>query len=145
VAKSGQIKGLIYYHDAVKEITMTVVKVDTENDLALLKFEPPFDGKPIKLAERVAWGEPVIFGGYNSLKTPRLRFGFVTYNNKGIMAHPVFYGDSGAPMFNTDNELVGIIYRMDIAIVRTHVVPARVFTLVGYAVPIDKIREFLNE
>lgn len=142
---AGQIKGIIYYRKGIKEIPMTVIKVDKKKDLALLRFNPPFDRKPIVLAKELRWGEPIIFGGFNSINTPRLRFAFATWNSKGIMAHPVWFGDSGSPMLNTKNELVGIIYRMDIAIVRSKVVSAFVYTMIGYGTSLKEIGEFLDE
>jgi len=140
--RPGKMKGIVRYREGVKEVPMKVVKIDIEDDLAVLRFEPPFDRKPTVIAEKVVWGEPVIFGGFNALKTPVLRFGFATMNDKGTMARPVWYGDSGSPMVNTKNELIGIIYRMDIATHQPYT--PYVFTLVGYATPLEKIREFLT-
>lgn len=138
----GQVKGIIRYREAVEQVPLIIVKLDTEKDLALLRFEKPFDRKPMDIAKEVVWGEPVIYGGFNALKTPVLRFGFATTNNKGTMVHPVWYGDSGGAMVNKKNALIGIIYRMDIATYQPYM--PYVFTLVGYATPLKEIHEFLG-
>jgi len=141
-AKPGQITGIVRYRKKTKEVSMKVIKISHEKDLALLEFSPSFDRKPTVITKRIIWGKPVIYGGFNSLKTPKLRFGIATMSKRGTMVHPAWYGDSGGPMMNTKNELIGIIYQMSVAVMQPY--QDYVYTLVGYAMPLETIKEFLK-
>jgi len=129
------------YMPARPPIPMKILKIDTDADLLLAQFGFQFAWEATDIAEGFSLGEEMMFTGYSSVPVPLLRFGRVAMNPKGIMVHPVYFGDSGGGVFNMEGELIGIIY-CTVMVQREEV---RVSTLIGYAIPLEVIKVFLNE
>ena len=122
---------------------VTIRKYSKKDDLALLIINPPVeDISPIPIAALTPQlGTDVRFVGHTILPVTRLRFSKFSESLKGIMISPVFFGDSGGGVFNTKGELIGIIYTT----YRIDFNNDHQYTLIGYALPIDRITEFLDE
>lgn len=114
----------------------TVERFNATEDLLLLKLENPVEWKTVRLASKITYGEEIYFGGYTPFPVPRVRMQRLATHKLGIYLHPIFYGDSGGGVFNANGELIGIIY----LIYKTD----GTFTLVGYAIPLEKLRAFLK-
>jgi len=118
-----------------------ILKFDKEHDLLLIKVNPPFRGDPIKVAAyEPNTGEDIIFAGHNALQLPRMRFAKMLVSPKGIMLFPVYFGDSGGGVFNYNGELIGIVS----VITQVQESHALHNTFIGYAIPLDILRGFLN-
>ena len=131
----GELRILITNGKESRNLGATIVKTDPERDLLLLKLDEPVPWETAKLAKKIEWGEKMYFGGYSALPLPLIRIGNVTTNSKGIYVHPIYYGDSGGGVFNETEQLIGIMYLL----YEVYSVP----TLAGYAIPLNKIKEFL--
>ena len=120
-----------------------VIKFDVEKDLLLLKTKNKVDWKTIDIADSLTMGEELIYFGLNRFRLPRLRYIRAmideAYSNK-ILVNPIFYGDSGGPVFNSSGELVGIITE----IYYDYYGPVVYHPLIGGAVPLSEIKEFLK-
>lgn len=118
-----------------------ILKADAKLDLMLLQVEPAFPDSGVKIAIRVpGLGEPVYFTGHTILPVSCLRFYLFNENSRGIMLHPVYRGDSGGGVFNTKGELIGIIN----VILALREAGVQFSTLIGYAVSLENIKEFLK-
>lgn len=113
-----------------------VIKINPEKDLMLLKLSEPVPWKTTSPAKEFKWGERIYFGGYSALPLPKIRIGFATKRSQGIYLHPIYFGDSGGGVFNKKQKLMGIIYL-------TYEIGG-IPSLVGYAIPLEDIREFLE-
>jgi TPR repeat protein len=97
-----------------------VVKLDTNNDLALLKVKGTFRALPVINSQTVKMGTHVITVGFPNIdiqgKEPKLSEGIVSALS-GIQDEPTVFqisvpiqpGNSGGPMVNMDGNVVGII------------------------------------
>lgn len=97
-----------------------VVKLDTNNDLALLKVKGTFSALPVINSQNVKMGTHVITVGFPNIdiqgKEPKLSEGIVSALS-GIQDEPTVFqislpiqpGNSGGPMVNMDGNVVGII------------------------------------
>ncbi len=120
--------------------TGDLVAYDEESDLALLRFQEPWDlsiapffqENQINIgAHLIAYGYPVIWGE-NISRTEGNVAGYEDpfYKIDGAIDH----GNSGGWAFNKYGELIGV--------------PSRVSSdnaVIGYMIPIMKIREFINK
>jgi len=122
----------------VHKVQAVIERHDTRKDLLLLRLEKPIDWTPVHLADLYEVGEHIIFCGCNVGRLTKFRHYRISINNYGILLHPVYYGDSGGGVFNTRGELVGIIQRLVLVERGAHTMSS----LVGYAMPVDKIRKF---
>jgi S1-C subfamily serine protease len=110
------------------------------SDLLLLQVTPPFDGPFCKLAEyKPDIGEEISFAGYTILPVTKLRLYRYLEGSLGIMLTPVFFGDSGGGVFNSNGELIGII-KISLALRD----PFPQYTLYGYACPLDVLQQFMK-
>lgn len=103
-----------------KTYEAVVVKMDTNNDLALLKVEGKFSALPVINSQSVKRGTNVITVGFPNIdiqgKEPKLSEGIVSALS-GIQDEPTVFqisvpiqpGNSGGPMVNMDGNVVGII------------------------------------
>lgn len=118
-----------------------LVAWDKKSDLLLLQVMPPFHGSGVKVAaQKPKFGERIMLTGHPQLSLTKLRLYQYLEGSLGIMITPVFFGDSGGGVFNSNGELIGNI-KMILSIQS----PLPQNTLYGYATPLDAIREFLNE
>jgi TPR repeat protein len=97
-----------------------VVKLDTNNDLAILKVDGTHSALPIINSQTVKRGTQVITVGFPNIdiqgKEPKLSEGIVSALS-GIQDEPTVFqisvpiqpGNSGGPMVNMDGNVVGII------------------------------------
>jgi len=132
----GIFKAYLLDEGRVRFENATIEKFNEAEDLLLLKLENPVKWKTVRLADEVIYGEQIYFGGYTPLPVPRIRIHRLSTYKKGIYLHPVFFGDSGGGVFNSRGELIGIIYL-------TYKINGT-FTLIGYAVLLEKIKAFLE-
>jgi hypothetical protein len=132
----GEFSIIITDGEESRNLGAEIIKVNAEKDLLLLRLSEPLPWKTTSLASKFKWGEKIYFGGYSAMPLPRIRIGFATGNNKGIYLHPIYFGDSGGGVFNDKQRLLGIIYL-------TYTV-SEIPLLVGYAIPLEDIREFLE-
>lgn len=97
-----------------------IVKLDSNNDLALLKVKGKFSALPVINSQTVKRGTHVITVGFPNIdiqgKEPKLSEGIVSALS-GIQDEPTVFqisvpiqpGNSGGPMVNMDGNVVGII------------------------------------
>ena len=122
-----------------------VVRLDAENDLALLRIAPKAAMPPVHLgkASEIEAGESVVVIGHPGLgqamlnytmttgivSNPRQKLEGVSYVQTNAAVNP---GSSGGPVFNDRGLLIGLV------ILKGDIESA------GFAVPADRIELFLN-
>ncbi|MBF0252742.1 MAG: trypsin-like peptidase domain-containing protein [Candidatus Omnitrophica bacterium] len=131
--------------------TAEVIKKDTINDIAILKINPTQalptavlgDSGMIKVAESVmAVGSPFglehsVTAGIISDDSRNLVIDGQTYNDMIQTDAAINRGNSGGPLVNLKGEVIGIntaIYA-----------PTGVFTGIGFAIPINRIKPMIKE
>ena len=129
----------------------TIIRKDVENDIAILKIEPDSpmptailgDSDMIKVADRVLtvgapFGlEQTVTAGIISDDSRNLVIDDQTYEDMIQTDAAINRGNSGGPLINGSGEVVGIntaIYA-----------PTGVFTGVGFAIPINKVKPIVKE
>lgn len=139
---AGKVEVFLYHDgDVEKRTEIIMVKFDSTEDLALLQVSPPFSVRPRPLADNLCQlGDDVFFTGFSSLSLPVLRFiKYMPNYSMGIMVYPMYFGDSGGGVFDNRGRLIGII-RLVLAVKK----PIEQSTLIGYAIPLPRILEFLK-
>ena len=128
-----------------------IIRKDLENDIAILKIEPDSpmptailgDSDMIKVADRVLtvgapFGlEQTVTAGIISDDSRNLVIDDQTYEDMIQTDAAINRGNSGGPLINGSGEVVGIntaIYA-----------PTGVFTGVGFAIPINKVKPIVKE
>jgi S1-C subfamily serine protease len=139
----GEPKAVIRYFNNSGEtaagiVSLTLAKFDSQKDLAIYEFKENLFVAPAEIADNITIGDQAILCGYNALGIPAVRFSRVMVNSNGIMFHPVFYGDSGAPIFDSNGKVIGIISELLVINSVDHV-------LIGVAIPQSVIKEFLQK
>ena len=116
-----------------------IEKYDSDSDLVLLKTNEPLPWSGVKIAEKESeFDEKIYFGGYSSFPLPKIRITFkMPHKLYGTYLDPIYFGDSGGGVFNDRGELEGIICLT----FNLYNIPS----LRGYAVPLEKIRRFLDK
>jgi serine protease Do len=129
----------------------TIIRKDVENDIAILKIDPDSpmptailgDSDMIKVADRVLtvgapFGlEQTVTAGIISDDSRNLVIDGQTYEEMIQTDAAINRGNSGGPLINVSGEVVGIntaIYA-----------PTGVFTGVGFAIPINKVKPIVKE
>jgi len=129
----------------------TIIHKDVENDIAILKIEPDSpmptailgDSDMIKVADRVLtvgapFGlEQTVTAGIISDDSRNLVIDGQTYDGMIQTDAAINRGNSGGPLINGSGEVVGIntaIYA-----------PTGVFTGVGFAIPINKVKPIVKD
>ena len=129
----------------------TIIRKDVENDIAILKIEPDSpmptailgDSDMIKVADRVLtvgapFGlEQTVTAGIISDDSRNLVIDGQTYDGMIQTDAAINRGNSGGPLINGSGEVVGIntaIYA-----------PTGVFTGVGFAIPINKVKPIVKD
>ncbi len=129
----------------------TIIRKDVENDIAILKIEPDSpmpaailgDSDMIKVADRVLtvgapFGlEQTVTAGIISDDSRNLVIDGQTYDDMIQTDAAINRGNSGGPLINGSGEVVGIntaIYA-----------PTGVFTGVGFAIPINKVKPIVKD
>jgi S1-C subfamily serine protease len=129
----------------------TIIRKDIENDIAILKIEPDSpmptailgDSDMIKVADRVLtvgapFGlEQTVTAGIISDDSRNLVIDGQTYDGMIQTDAAINRGNSGGPLINGSGEVVGIntaIYA-----------PTGVFTGVGFAIPINKVKPIVKD
>lgn len=134
----GKFSIIVGTSEMAVNIGADVIKVDSDKDLMLLKLSETIPWETTHLADEIKWGELMYYGGYSVLPLPKIRIGVITTRfDLGIYLHPIYFADSGGGVFNANQELIGIIYK-------TYVING-IPSLIGYAVPLDDIREFIGD
>jgi S1-C subfamily serine protease len=128
-----------------------IIRKDMENDIAILKIEPESplpaavlgDSDMIKVAESVLTiGSPfgleqTVTAGIISDDSRNLVIDNQTYENMIQTDAAINRGNSGGPLINVSGEVIGIntaIYA-----------PTGVFTGVGFAIPINKVKPIIKD
>jgi len=128
-----------------------IIRKDLENDIAILKIEPDSpmptailgDSDMIKVADRVLTvGSPfgleqTVTAGIISDDSRNLVIDGATYEDMIQTDAAINRGNSGGPLINVSGEVVGIntaIYA-----------PTGVFTGVGFAIPINRVKPIVKE
>ena len=129
----------------------TIIRKDIENDIAILKIEPDSpmptailgDSDMIKVADRVLtvgapFGlEQTVTAGIISDDSRNLVIDGQTYDGMIQTDAAINRGNSGGPLINGSGEVIGIntaIYA-----------PTGVFTGVGFAIPINKVKPIVKD
>jgi len=129
----------------------TIIRKDIENDIAILKIEPDApmptailgDSDMIKVADKVLtvgapFGlEQTVTAGIISDDSRNLVIDGQTYEDMIQTDAAINRGNSGGPLINGSGEVVGIntaIYA-----------PTGVFTGVGFAIPINKVKPIVKD
>ena len=135
----GEIKIYFSNKEETHAFGAEVEKYDKIKDLVLLRLDKEIPWQVASLGEEIRFGEKIYFGGYSGgFPLPTIRVTFMSSLNYeyGIYLDPLYYGNSGGGVFDSQGRLIGIIYLM-FSINSTP-------TFRGYAIPVDKIKEFLN-
>lgn len=121
---------------------LEVVSFDAVNDLGLYRITKPMPQGwgHVDVAKRLTAGDRLMYAGFNASALARLRFDIAEeYEKFGTMLHPIYFGDSGGGVFKSNGRLVGVIH---ILIIDTRF-GYQVNTYIGYAVALNKIKDFL--
>ena len=136
----GEITIQIWHQNKVKHYKAVIDYWDGKVDLVILKTKKEVPIKPVKLARNCIVGEDVMYGGHGNFPFPKVRFGKLNYHpQRGFYANDIFYGDSGSGIFNMEGELLGIFF----GIYTLKAGSQESFR--GYAIPLEIIRQFLND
>jgi serine protease Do len=127
----------------------SLVRVNQEDDLAIIKADLPQGVKPVRLADHggIMIGETVVaignpFGLENSVTVGVISGQNRTFNSpscgyvcSGLLQTdaPINPGNSGGPLFNLDGELVGI-----------NLAVAQGAQNIGFAIPVHKVVDLLE-
>ena len=133
-----------------KQAEAVMERISPEDDLALIKIEPPEELKQVKLADDAIIGETVVAVGDPLGLENSVSAGIISGLNRDIgsnggVPNPVFtgliqtdasinQGNSGGALFNLDGQLVGI----NIALVQGA-------NSISFAIPYTKIKKVLKE
>ena len=150
VSSAQNIKAVIFGFER-RAYTAEIIRKDLVNDIAILKIQPngplPIavlgDSDMIKVADRVlAVGSPfgleqTVTAGIISDDSRNLVVEGQTYEDMIQTDAAINRGNSGGPLVNIKGEVIG----MNTAIYA----PTGVFTGVGFAIPINKVRPIMNQ
>jgi hypothetical protein len=139
----GVIK-ITYFGDGKPEVRtgdqVDILLFDEKKDLLYLQVKPAFDNGLTWLSvELPEAGDDIVIMGYPGIRLNPVRFYKFSINQYGIMVFPVYNGDSGGGVFNMKGELIGILKA--ILFLKE---PYQQVTFVGYAIPLNLIKEFLG-
>lgn len=108
--------------------TARIIKIDTSNDVALLKCEGQFQAVPIKSSSGVKLGQPVFTVGFPDIQlqgfSPKMTQGEIS-SLSGIqddprdwqISVPVQPGNSGGPLFDANGNVIGLVVgKLDVLI-----------------------------
>jgi len=107
-----------------------IIKIDTSNDVALLKCEGHFQAVPIKSSSSVKLGQPVFTIGFPDIQlqgfSPKMTQGEIS-SLSGIqddprdwqISVPVQPGNSGGPLFDSHGNVIGLVVAKLDAVVTT--------------------------
>ena len=129
----------------------TIIRKDLENDIAILKIEPDSpmptailgDSDMIKVADRVLtvgapFGlEQTVTAGIISDDSRNLVIDGQTYDGMIQTDAAINRGNSGGPLVNVSGEVIGITTAI--------YAPTGVFTGVGFAIPINKVKPIVKD
>lgn len=136
------------YSSAIKP--MRVVKVRTNKDLALLmgNSKEISDGPYVRIAtSRPNIGDDVWAIGsplgtkYTTTKGNLSNFEKEEYKSVYRFTAPIFFGNSGGGLFNSDGELIGVVY--GVLYIRLNIFSVLVVPGGYYAVSLEEVRKFL--
>ena len=130
--------------DKLKEIKdIEVVKMDTVNDLCLLK-KKNHGLTPLKLAKSVSVGEDIrilgaplgVFPMETDGKVMSLDSKHIDKELAGkiLLSAPAFGGNSGGPIINEKAEVIGVL-----------VMGARIYPQISFAVHLDILKDFIHQ
>ncbi len=150
VANATSIK-VVTFSSARVVYPAVIIRKDLENDIAILKIEPDSsmptvilgDSDMIKVADKVLTvGSPfgleqTVTAGIISDDSRNLVIDGQTYDNMIQTDAAINRGNSGGPLINVKGEVIGI----NTAIFA----PTGVFTGVGFAIPINKVKPIVKE
>lgn len=123
----------------------TVVDVDHDNDLALLKVDTSFSMRSVRLQKRPTYhGAPVYVIGHPGIGNISLNYtmtnGIVShpnqiYQDKNYLqiSAPINPGNSGGPVFDTRGNVIGLV------------TTKFMMEGVSFAIPVDRIMPFLSK
>ncbi len=134
----GQFAIRLPFGDEMRDIELIPLKVAPVHDLALFCFEGDAPSlEPIILADKFTIGEDIMIVGHSGMPNPRFNKLMYKENGNGgaILFEPGNFGDSGGGIFNMEAELLGII---------SATWDQKMSQTVGYAVPLETIRKFLE-
>jgi len=136
----GEIIIQIQQQNKAKHYKAVIDYWDGKTDLVILKTKKKVSIEPVKLARNCTVGEDTMYGGYGNFPSPKIRFGKLNYDSQyGFYVNDMYYGDSGAGIFNMKGELLGIFYSI------FTLKAGNEETFRGYAVPLEALRQFLND
>ena len=150
VANAANIK-IVTFSSERTVYPATIIRKDVENDIAILKIDPDSpmptailgDSDMVKVADRVLTvGSPfgleqTVTAGIISDDSRNLVIDGATYEDMIQTDAAINRGNSGGPLINVSGEVVGIntaIYA-----------PTGVFTGVGFAIPINRVKPIVKE
>jgi len=150
VSKAQNVKAVIFGFER-RAYTAEIIRKDLANDIAILKIQPdgPLptavlgDSDMIKVADRVlAVGSPfglehTVTAGIISDDSRDLVVEGQTYQDMIQTDAAINRGNSGGPLVNVKGEVIG----MNTAIYA----PTGVFTGIGFAIPINRVKPIMNE
>ena len=120
-----------------------IISVDIENDLAILKLDSDIPTKPLKLGSysSVKTGQTVLAIGNSKGEGLSITEGIVSdrerkYDNTSniMVSVPVNQGNSGGPLFNLNNEVIGVI-----------TFGKKDAVAMNYAINIDDVKDFIKK
>ena len=130
----------------LKQAEATLEAISPEDDLAIIRINPPETLRPAKIAGDVIMGETAIAVGNQLGLENSVSVGIVSGLSRNLMSNgkPILtgliqtdasinQGSSGGALFNLDGELVGI----NLAIIQGA-------NSIGLAIPYDRIKKFLK-
>lgn len=124
----------------------TVFYSDKESDLKLLKIDGVIYWQYIKVARSNPQNlDDIYFGGFNTAKFPVLRqwyFSKIEDEKYSTWVFPVWFGDSGGPIFNKKGELISIITKIRVL---SSIYGDRYTSMIGYGAKLGQIKEIMKE
>ena len=99
-------------------LQFSIAKQDKDSDLALLKLDPP-PHPFFSIAPPPSQGDPIFLISHSNLLDWSLKTSIVSSIRPIVGSHskgpfiqiqtPIFHGDSGSPIFNSSNQLLGVV------------------------------------
>ena len=102
----------------------------------------------VKIGDAPKIGAPIYTAGYGRGMPLTMKTGFAGYETDTgwHINSSINPGDSGSPIFNQDQELVGVIFMGMVQPIRTYSNPVYIpVSNSGLAINIDKVKKFLKE
>ncbi|QEP43990.1 PDZ domain-containing protein [Ectothiorhodospiraceae bacterium BW-2] len=151
IKDSAGIAVTVFSDTGTQRYSAEIVKIDERRDMALLKIRPDTLMKPIPLGDssRVDIADSVLAIGSPYGLDQTVSRGIISGLRKSVMIENVTHeqllqtdaainqGNSGGALINRDGELIGIntaIYT-----------PNGAFSGIGFAIPVNKVKEFIAE